>query len=259
MTWPQACCTLGRYAPAACDRVPMGPCPLGPGRATYGGGHYDKIFGTWNGVSLPPTGPGPLGNEVGTWKRPDGAQPPGASMDNPASITEYDQTDDEVSFTIKLPEPAAKKDVEIMIKTKAISVTAHGVSLLERKLAGQVYADDCVWCLANFGTEIQVTLTKCKPSPWPCVLEGDASKAGIRAGQRGRTPTPAMSNGEIKAFFDSLGTDQSGKIDLEELKAEVRSLRHEARMLGDLEEYVSLLTSISTTRPPWTTTTFSTW
>ncbi len=109
---------------------------------------------------MPPTGPGPLGNEaaahqqggneVGTWKRPDGAQRPGASMDNPASITEYDQTDDEVSFTIKLQEPAAKKDVEIMIKKQAISVTAHGVSLLERKLAGQVYVDDCVWCLANF-------------------------------------------------------------------------------------------------------------
>jgi hypothetical protein len=172
-----------------------------------------------------------VGNGVGTWKRPDGAQSPGA-----ASITEYDQTDDEVSFTIKLPEPAAKKDVEIMIKTKAISVTAHGVSLLERKLAGQVYVDDCVWCLANFGTEIQVTLTKCKPSPWPCVLEGDACKAGIRAGQLGRTPTPAMSNEEIKADFDFLA-DKSGKIDLEELKAEVRSYCHEAMMLGDLKEY----------------------
>ena len=61
---------------------------------------------------LPPTGLSPLGNEGGTRKRPDGAQPPGTSMDNPASITEYDQTDDEVSFTIKLPEPAAKKDVD---------------------------------------------------------------------------------------------------------------------------------------------------
>ena len=79
-------------------------------------GYYDQLLGTRHGASLPPTGPSPLGNEavaqqqvgngVGTWKRPDGAQSPGA-----ASITEYDQTDDEVSFTIKLPEPAAKKDV----------------------------------------------------------------------------------------------------------------------------------------------------
>ena len=76
-------------------------------------------------------GPSPLRNEVGTWKRPDGTQSPGASMDNQVSITEYDQTDDEVSFTIKLPKPAAKGDVEIMIKTKTISVTAHGVSLLK--------------------------------------------------------------------------------------------------------------------------------
>ncbi len=105
MTGPQACRSLGRD------------------------GYYDKLLGTWNGASLPPTGPGPLGNEaaaqqqvgngVGTWKRPDGAQSPGA-----ASITEDDQTDDEVSFTIPRAEPAAKKDVESMIKTKAISVTA---------------------------------------------------------------------------------------------------------------------------------------
>ena len=186
MSGPQACRSLGRD------------------------GYYDKLLGTRHGASLPPTGPGPLGNEaaaqqqvgneVATWKRPDGAQPPGASMDNPASITEYDQTDDEVSFTIKLPEPAAKKDVEIMIKTKTISVAAHGVSILNGKLAGQVYTEDCVWCLENVGAEIQVTLTKSKPSQWPCLLEGDASKAGIRAGQRGRTPTPAMSAKDIEAF-----------------------------------------------------------
>ena len=44
-----------------------------------------------------------------------------------------------------------------------------------------------------------------------------------------------MSAEDIKAFFDTWY--QSGKIDLEELKAGVRFHRHEAKLLGDLEEY----------------------
>ena len=79
--------------------------------------------------------------------------------------------------------------MEVTFKPNAISVKVDGASLLGGKLFGQVDTDDCVWCLVNGGTKLQMMLTKSNCSRWPGLLKDaekgkvDETVSGIRAGQ----------------------------------------------------------------------------
>mmetsp|Transcript_44929 Transcript_44929/g.103855 ORF Transcript_44929/g.103855 Transcript_44929/m.103855 type:complete len:523 (-) Transcript_44929:217-1785(-) len=72
----------------------------------------------------------------------------------------WSQKGDEVQVVFKLPKSAAKRDVKVVFKPSSLSVSAHGTSLLDGALGGQVDTDECTWCIAGGGTELQVMLTK---------------------------------------------------------------------------------------------------
>eukprot|EP00930_Biecheleria_cincta_P056261 TRINITY_DN42410_c0_g1_i1.p1 TRINITY_DN42410_c0_g1~~TRINITY_DN42410_c0_g1_i1.p1 ORF type:complete len:544 (-),score=147.14 TRINITY_DN42410_c0_g1_i1:251-1810(-) len=72
----------------------------------------------------------------------------------------WSQKGEEVQVVFKLKKVATKKDVKVGFKTASLSVGVHGEVLLDGGIAGKVDTDDCTWCLANGGTELQVMLTK---------------------------------------------------------------------------------------------------
>lgn len=72
----------------------------------------------------------------------------------------WSQKGEEVQVLFKLNKVATKKDVKVGFKTASLSVGVHGEVLLDGGIAGKVDTDDCTWCLANGGTELQVMLTK---------------------------------------------------------------------------------------------------
>lgn len=72
----------------------------------------------------------------------------------------WSQQGDEVQITFKLEDKAVKQDVKIEFKTKTVGVTVSGKSLLSGSLGGEVDVEDCTWCLASGGSELQVMLSK---------------------------------------------------------------------------------------------------
>merc|ERR1719162_2268269 len=72
----------------------------------------------------------------------------------------WSQKGDEVQVLFKLRKAATKKDVKVGFKLSALSVAVNGDALLDGGLAGKVDTDDCTWCLASGGAELQVMLTK---------------------------------------------------------------------------------------------------
>jgi len=72
----------------------------------------------------------------------------------------WSQKGDEVQVLFKLPKAVVKKDVKVGFKMSSLSVAVSGDALLEGSLAGKIDTDDCTWCLASGGTELQVMLTK---------------------------------------------------------------------------------------------------
>lgn len=72
----------------------------------------------------------------------------------------WSQQGEEVQITFKLPKSATKKDVKVAFKPKTVAVSVSGESLLEGSLMGQVDVEECTWCLASGGSELQVMLTK---------------------------------------------------------------------------------------------------
>jgi len=72
----------------------------------------------------------------------------------------WSQKGEEVQVLFKLAKPATKKDVKVGFKMASLSVGVHGETLLDGGIAGKVDTDDCTWCLANGGSELQVMLTK---------------------------------------------------------------------------------------------------
>lgn len=72
----------------------------------------------------------------------------------------WSEKGEEVQITFKLPTVAAKRDVKVKFSSAALTVDVHGSSLLDGSLGGKVDTDECTWCVANGGKELQVMLTK---------------------------------------------------------------------------------------------------
>merc|ERR1712194_747832 len=73
----------------------------------------------------------------------------------------WSQKGDEVQVLFKLPKAVTKKDVKVGFKSASLSVAVSGDALLDGGLGGKVDTDDCTWCLASGGTELQVKLRVC--------------------------------------------------------------------------------------------------
>lgn len=72
----------------------------------------------------------------------------------------WSQQGDEIQITFKLQASTTKKDVKVAFKPKTLGVIVSGESLLNGPLGGEVDVEECTWCLAAGGTELQVMLTK---------------------------------------------------------------------------------------------------
>lgn len=72
----------------------------------------------------------------------------------------WSQQGEEVQITFKLDRPAAKKDVKVDFKPSGLTVAVGSSTLLDGALGGKVETDECTWCLASAGAELQVMLTK---------------------------------------------------------------------------------------------------
>jgi len=70
------------------------------------------------------------------------------------------QNGEEVQVVFKLPQVALKSDVKVGFKPSSLAVSVHGKSLLDGALSGKVETEECTWCLASGGLELQVMLTK---------------------------------------------------------------------------------------------------
>lgn len=84
----------------------------------------------------------------------------------------WSQQGEEVQISFKLSKPAAKRDVKVTFKPSGLIVTANGTTLLDGTLEGKVDVDECTWCLASAGSELQVMLTKKDAkSSWKSLLK----------------------------------------------------------------------------------------
>lgn len=72
----------------------------------------------------------------------------------------WSQKGEEVQILFKLEKPVTKKDVKVKFAPGTLEVTVDGGKLLGGSLGGKVDTDECTWCIANGGNELQVMLTK---------------------------------------------------------------------------------------------------
>jgi len=72
----------------------------------------------------------------------------------------WSQKGEEIQISFKLPSPANKKQVKVAFKLATLQVVANGDTLLDGTLFDKVDVEECTWCLAGGGSELQVMLTK---------------------------------------------------------------------------------------------------
>ena len=82
----------------------------------------------------------------------------------------WEQKDEEVLIRFALKEAAVKKEIKVTFKPSSITCVVKGETLLEGKLAGPVYVDDCTWCTAEKGMELQLMLAKTNDTKWSSLL-----------------------------------------------------------------------------------------
>mmetsp|Transcript_45696 Transcript_45696/g.116158 ORF Transcript_45696/g.116158 Transcript_45696/m.116158 type:complete len:114 (+) Transcript_45696:3-344(+) len=83
----------------------------------------------------------------------------------------WQQKGEEVQVRIPADPPLAKKDVAVKFKRASLQVTVCGEAVIDGALAGPVEVDECTWCLAPGGVELQVMLTKQRDGEWPALLD----------------------------------------------------------------------------------------
>eukprot|EP00927_Polykrikos_kofoidii_P066602 TRINITY_DN6216_c1_g1_i3.p1 TRINITY_DN6216_c1_g1~~TRINITY_DN6216_c1_g1_i3.p1 ORF type:complete len:554 (+),score=142.94 TRINITY_DN6216_c1_g1_i3:155-1663(+) len=72
----------------------------------------------------------------------------------------WSQKGEEVQISFQLARSVQKRDVQVNFKTNSLKVTTHGTPLLDGALGGKVEVEECTWCIASAGSELQVMLTK---------------------------------------------------------------------------------------------------
>ena len=86
----------------------------------------------------------------------------------------WEQSDDEITVRIELSKPAKKADLKVSFAPGSISVTVFGDTVFDKAaLAGRVYSDECSWCIAEKGTELQLLLAPVGDAKWSSLLKED--------------------------------------------------------------------------------------
>jgi len=134
----------------------------GGGKGGGGGGMADMMGGMGGG------GMGGMGGKGGgKGKEEDDSEKAGGD-----GKWHWTQKGEEVQIRFPLTEPTTKKDITVKFKTKSLSVSVRGETLLDGTTGGKVEVDDCTWCLSPDRTELQVMLTKMdEKDSWNNLLE----------------------------------------------------------------------------------------
>uniref|UniRef100_A0A7S1PKZ4 CS domain-containing protein n=1 Tax=Alexandrium catenella TaxID=2925 RepID=A0A7S1PKZ4_ALECA len=82
----------------------------------------------------------------------------------------WQQKGEEIQVRFPAEPPLTKKDVAVTFKRAALLVKVRGEALIDGALASTVEVDECTWCLAPGGVELQVMLTKQREGEWPALL-----------------------------------------------------------------------------------------
>ncbi|CAE8679320.1 unnamed protein product [Polarella glacialis] len=82
----------------------------------------------------------------------------------------WQQKGEEIQVRFPSETALAKKDVLVKFKRGFLQVTVQGVTMLDGALRGTVGVDECTWCLAPGGTELQVMLTKQSEGDWASLM-----------------------------------------------------------------------------------------
>ncbi|CAE8681750.1 unnamed protein product [Polarella glacialis] len=82
----------------------------------------------------------------------------------------WQQKGEEIQVRFPSETALTKKDVSVKFKRASLQVTVQGVIMLDGALKGTVEVDECTWCLAPGGTELQVMLTKQSEGDWASLM-----------------------------------------------------------------------------------------
>uniref|UniRef100_A0A6U6M792 CS domain-containing protein n=1 Tax=Zooxanthella nutricula TaxID=1333877 RepID=A0A6U6M792_9DINO len=83
----------------------------------------------------------------------------------------WQQKGEEVQIRFPADPPLVKKDVAVKFKRASLQVMVRGEAVIDGTLAGTVEVDECTWCLAPKGSELQIMLTKQRDEEWPALLD----------------------------------------------------------------------------------------
>jgi len=105
-----------------------------------------------------------------------GGQPPpkdDAEKADAGGKWHWQQKGEEIQVRFPQEIPITKKEIVVKFKRMALSVTIKGEVVLDGALAGGVDVDECTWCIAPGGKELQVMLTKQDGTgaDWPCFIK----------------------------------------------------------------------------------------
>jgi len=84
----------------------------------------------------------------------------------------WEMNDDEILVRIALAKPTTKKDLKVNFGVKTLKVEVHGDSIIDGKLEGSVHADECTWCIAEKGAELQIMLVATSGNRWVSLMDG---------------------------------------------------------------------------------------
>jgi len=86
----------------------------------------------------------------------------------------WQQTDEEVEITGRLPDGTSKRDIKVEFRAKICKVVVKGTLLFGGGLGGSVEADECTWTLDSDGEGpyIQLTLPKDGDQRWAKCFSG---------------------------------------------------------------------------------------
>jgi len=133
-----------------------------------GGMDLSSMMGGMGGKGGKGGGMGGKGGGKGAPPEPD----PDQGTEKTGDGYTWSQQGDEVQITFKLDKTATKKDVKVVFKNKTVDVALSGESLLKGSLTGEVEVEECTWCLAGGGSELQVMLTKMnEKDSWKSLLK----------------------------------------------------------------------------------------
>ena len=84
----------------------------------------------------------------------------------------WEMKDDEIIVRIELSKPATKKDLKVTFGATSLKVEVFGETIIDGKLEGAVHADECTWCIAEKGAELQLMLVATSGNRWVSLMDG---------------------------------------------------------------------------------------